>query len=54
MKLKAGSLKDKQYNIPILNQEEVENTNRPITSTEMDSVILKLPANKSPGELLHR
>ena len=26
-------------NLPRLNQEETENTNRPITSTEMESVI---------------
>ena len=38
-----------KYNFPQLNQEEVENLNRPITSTEIDSVIRDLPANKSPG-----
>ena len=27
------------YNFPRLNQEEIENTNRPITSNEMESVI---------------
>ena len=27
------------YNLPRLNQEEMENTNRPITSTEIESVI---------------
>ena len=32
-----------------LNQEEIENLNRPITSTEMETVIKNLPANKSPG-----
>ena len=37
------------YNLPRLNQEEIENMNRPITSTEIESVILKLPTNKSPG-----
>ena len=37
------------YNLSRLNQEEIENTNRPITSKEIESVILKLPANKSPG-----
>ena len=30
-------------NLPRLNQEEVENVNRPITSYEIESVILKLP-----------
>jgi len=32
-----------------LNQEEIENLNRPITSTEFETVIRNLPANKSPG-----
>ena len=36
-----------KYNFPKLNQEEIENRNRPITSTEI--VIRNLPANKSPG-----
>ena len=27
------------YNLPILNQEEIENMNRPITSNEIESVI---------------
>ena len=36
-------------NIPKLNQDEIENLNRPITSTEMETVIRNLPANKSPG-----
>ena len=38
-----------KYNFPKLNQEEIENLNRPITSTEMETVIRNLPANKSPG-----
>ena len=36
-------------NLMRLNQEEIENMNRPITSTEIESVIKNLPANKSPG-----
>ena len=32
-----------------LKQEEIENINRPITSTETETVIKKLPTNKSPG-----
>ena len=32
-----------------LKQEELENMNRPITSTEIESVIKKTPTNKSPG-----
>ena len=39
----------KKCNFPKLNQEETENLNRPITSTEIETVIRNLPANKSPG-----
>ena len=38
-----------KYNLPKLNQEEIEDLNRPITSTEIETVIRNLPANKSPG-----
>ena len=38
-----------KYNFPKLSQEEIENLNRPITSTEVKTVIRNLPANKSPG-----
>ena len=38
-----------KYNFPKLNQEEIENLNRSITSTEIETVIRNLPANKSPG-----
>ena len=38
-----------KYSFPKLNQEEIENLNRPITSTEIETVISNLPANKSPG-----
>ena len=38
-----------KYNFPKLNQEETEKLNRPITSTEIKTVIRNLPANKSPG-----
>ena len=38
-----------KYNFPKLNQEEIENLNRPITSTEIETVIRNLPANKCPG-----
>ena len=37
------------HNVPRLNQEEIENINRPITSTEIKTVIKNLPTNKSPG-----
>ena len=38
-----------KYNLPKLNQEEVENLNRAITSTEIVSVIKILLINRSPG-----
>ena len=38
-----------KYNFPKLNQEEIENLNRPITSTEVKTVIKNLPTNKSAG-----
>ena len=38
-----------KYNFPKLNQEEIENLNRPITSMGIPTVIKNLPANKSPG-----
>ena len=38
-----------RYNLPRLNQEEIENMNRPIRSTEIETVIKKLPINKSSG-----
>ena len=39
-----------KHNLPRLNQEETENINRPITSTEIETVFKNLPANKSPGQ----
>ena len=38
-----------KYNFPKLDQEEIENLNRPITNTGIETVIRNLPANKSPG-----
>ena len=38
-----------KYNLPKLNQEEIENLNRPITSMEIKTVIKNLPTNKSSG-----
>ena len=38
-----------KFNLPRLNQEEIEIMNNPITSTEMEAVIKSLPKNKSPG-----
>ena len=38
-----------KINLPILNEEEIEKFNRPITSTEIETIIRRLPTNKSPG-----
>ena len=38
-----------KYNLPRLNQEELESINRPITGNEIETVSKNLPTNKSPG-----
>ena len=38
-----------KHNLPRLNQEEIENINRPMTRTKIETVIKNLPTNKSPG-----
>ena len=38
-----------KHNLPRLNEEEIENIHRPITSTDIETVIKNLPTNKSPG-----
>ena len=38
-----------RYNFLRLNQEELENKNRPITSPEIETAIKNLPTNESPG-----
>ena len=40
-----------KYSFPKLNQEEIENLNRPITSMEIETVIRNLPANKSQDQV---
>ena len=37
-----------KFNLPRLNQEEIEIMNNPITSTKIEAVIKNLPKNKSP------
>ena len=37
-----------KYNFPKLNQEEIGNLNRPISSMKIETVIRNPPANKSP------
>ena len=44
-----------KFNIPRLNQEEIEIMNHPITSTEMEAVIKKSPIKQNPRtRRLHR
>ena len=38
-------------NLPRLNQEEIENMNRPITSTEIETVIKNLPTKKAQDQM---
>ena len=38
-----------RYNLPRLNQEEIETMNRPITSNEIETVIKNLLTSISPG-----
>ena len=37
------------YNLPRLNQEKVENMNRPVTNIEIETVSENLPTNRSSG-----
>ena len=39
-----------KYNLQ-LNREEIESLNRPITNTEIETVIRNLPANKSLDQM---
>ena len=44
-----------KFNLPRLNQEEIEIMNNPIISTEIEAVIKNLPQNKSrKTRWLHR
>ena len=38
-----------KFNLPRLNQEEIEIMNNPVSSTEVEAVIKNLPKGKSPG-----
>ena len=38
-----------RYSLPRLKKEEIENMNRPVTSTEIETVTKNLLTNKSPG-----
>ena len=39
------------HNLPRLNQEEIENMNRPIISTEIETVIKNLPTTKAQDQM---
>ena len=38
-----------KYHIPKLNQDQVNNLNRPLTGKEIEAVIKNLPTKKAPG-----
>ena len=45
----------KKFNLPRLNQEEIEIMNNPITSTEIEALIKNLPKKQKPRtRWLHR
>ena len=43
-----------KFNLPRMNQEEIEIMNNPITSTEIEAVIKNLPPKKPRTRWLHR
>ena len=40
-----------KHNLLRLNQEEIDNINRPITSTEIETMIKNLPTNKAQDQM---
>jgi len=40
-----------KFNLPILNQQEIQIMNKPTTSTEMEAVIKNLPKTKTQGQM---
>ena len=40
-----------RYNLPRLNQEEIENMNRPITSNEIETVMKNLPTKTAQDKM---
>ena len=40
-----------KHNLPRLKQEEIENINRPVTSTEIETVFKNLPKNKAQDQM---
>ena len=43
-----------RYNLPRLTKEEIEGINKSITSTEIETVMKKLPTNKARTGWFHR
>ena len=41
-----------KFNLPRLNQEEIELMNNPITSTEIDTVVKNLPKTKAQDQMV--
>ena len=41
----------KKFNVPRVNQEEIEIMNNPITSTEIEAVIKNLPKTKAQDQV---
>ena len=41
-----------KHNLLRLTQEEIENINRPITSTEVETVIISLPRTKAQDQMV--
>ena len=41
-----------KFNLPRLNQEGIEIMNKPITNTEIETVIKNLPKNKAQGQIV--
>lgn len=37
------------YGLPKLNQDKINNENRPVTSSDVETVIQSLPTKRSPG-----
>ena len=40
-----------KHNLLRLNQEEIENINRPVTSTEIETVVKNLPTKKAQDQM---
>ena len=47
--LEEGDKFLERWNLPRLNQEQLEGMRRPVTSIEVETVIKNLPTNRSPG-----